>query len=502
MGRLSSCNFKGGGEGKGEEENAGSLRRSVMCKVSGGKGEEENAGSLRRSVMCKVSGMPCNVECILGLDGNERRNGVDEGGSVHCGTLQEAVTSLHSSALLEESVVEAIRRLWTWILGCQARVLQQLHTRTFNPVPAVSVGGSSVHGARSCPQDASPNGCRPPPSFSRGAGSSSDMLRMSFPPPSTSPLTTTRQTMPSPAANISVAGSEEGGRQVWESCQRQMRQMLVENLTNGVSRMRVGPAGEKGGKHPFWSVEEMLKLARAKRDQQAHFEGMSHNYGRMHNREWKLQDLPKHLLEVGVSRTTDDIGKKWDNLFQQYKKVQRYQNASGGKKFFNLTPALKMEEGFGIEKRIYDEIDTMSKGNKTVNPDNNPDTSAGGGVQMSHSPSVVGESTIGGDGNNDDGASARESGFSAGSMRGNYKRKNIRQQTFDAIDEVIDKHCALMVDTVEGPSKRQYFILEWQCDILEREVDAQQWHYEASDEVNRLMCTTLLEIAEAIRDRS
>ncbi|GBG81691.1 hypothetical protein CBR_g32686 [Chara braunii] len=249
-----------------------------------------------------------------------------------------------------------------------------------------------------------------------------------------------------------------------------------EKVVSRGGRRSKGPPGKKVGKHPLRSVEEMLKLARAKRDQQAHFEGMPHNYGRMRNKEWKLQDLQKRLLEVGVVRTTDDIGKKWDNLFQQYKKVQRYQNASGGKNFFNLIPALRTKEGFNFRME----------------------------ERMPRSPSVAGESAVegdGGDGNDDDGGSAQESSFSAGSTGGNCKRKNMRQQTFEAIAEVMDKHGTLMADTVEGARKRQCSILEWQCDILEPEVDAQRRHYEASDEANRLMCTALLEIAKVIRDR-
>ncbi|GBG88034.1 hypothetical protein CBR_g46405 [Chara braunii] len=225
----------------------------------------------------------------------------------------------------------------------------------------------------------------------------------------------------------------------------------------------VAPAGDKGGKHRTWSVVEMVKLDRAKRDQQAHFVGMPHNYGRMRNREWKLQDLQKRLVEVDVKRTTDDIGKKWDNLFQQYKK-----------------------------------IDNMSRGNKTIYPDNVADASACGEAQMpgdmQRPPSITGESIAGvdaGDGNDEDGGSARESGFSAGSTGDAGKRKNMRQQTFNTIAEVMEKHGALMADTVEGARKRQCSILERQCDILEREVDAQKRHYDASDEANRMMCAAL-----------
>ncbi|GBG77741.1 hypothetical protein CBR_g24188 [Chara braunii] len=177
------------------------------------------------------------------------------------------------------------------------------------------------------------------------------------------------------------------------------------------------PVGDKGGKHQAWSVEEMLKLARAKRDQQAHFEGMPHNYGRMRSREWKLQDLQKRLAEVGVNRTTDDIGKKWDNVFQQYKKVQHYQNMSGRTNFFILTPAMRTEEGFNfrMDERVYNEIDNMSQNNKTIYQDNVADTSARGGVppvmDRHRQAPVGGESAVGGeggDGVDEDGGSARE----------------------------------------------------------------------------------------------
>ncbi|GBG58718.1 hypothetical protein CBR_g119 [Chara braunii] len=331
-----------------------------------------------------------------------------------------------------------------------------------------------------------------------------------------------RQRATASAAINDGTPSEDIGRQAWENCHLQMRRAAAENITTGVSRLRVGtdvdaddgrrasgdespdsryeddaedgegleirpvaarggrrggrgrqqrgesrggrgskaPVGDKGGKHPSWSVEEMLKLARAKRDQQAHFEGIPHNYGRMRDRE-----------------ATDDIGKKWDNVFQQYKKVQRYQSMSGGKNFFTLTPATRADEGFNfqMDERVFNEIDNMSKNNKTIYPDNVADTSARGGVPPAmdgHRQAVVGgESSAGGeggDGVDEDVGSVRESGFSARSTGTPTKRKNMRQQTFDAIAEVMDKHGALMADTVEGASKWQCSILERQCDILDR----------------------------------
>ncbi|GBG76016.1 hypothetical protein CBR_g21256 [Chara braunii] len=246
-------------------------------------------------------------------------------------------------------------------------------------------------------------------------------------------------------ANTSVAGSNEVGRQAWESCRRQMRQMVAENITNGVSRMRVAsgePNAEDSQRASDYESTDVICEDEAEdaddmeirplpvrgrgRGGVVHQEKFVFRGGRRSKcppgekagkrpTEWKLQDLQKRLLEAGVERTVDGIGKKWDNLFQRYKKVQRYQNASRGKNFFNLAHALRTEEGFNfiMEERVYDEINAKSKGNKTIYPDNVADTSARGGLQMSRSPSVAGESVSGGDegdGNDDDGGSARESG--------------------------------------------------------------------------------------------
>ncbi|GBG91882.1 hypothetical protein CBR_g53940 [Chara braunii] len=358
-----------------------------------------------------------------------------------------------------------------------------------NHVAATTVGQTSVHEVgvagrcgRSCPVGGSTDWCRSTPS-SRGAGTFGDKARAVLPPHSATSSPTPRRRVTAPAPNTSTTPLEEIGRQVWESCRQQMRRPTVENITNGMSRMRVGsdadaddtrrasgdkssnfhceddaedakeleirhlgvrgrarggcgrqqkavsrggrvlkaPAGEKGGKHPTWSVEEMLKLDRAKRDQQAHFDGMPHNYGHMRNWERKPRDLQKCLVEVGVKRTTDG--------------------------------------------------ESIAKGDA-------------------------------GDDNDEDGGSVQESGFSVSSTGGADKRKNIHQQTFDAIAEVMEKPDALMANTVEGASKRQCPTLERECDILEREVDAQKRHYEASDEANMVMCIALLEIAKTIRNKS
>ncbi|GBG71392.1 hypothetical protein CBR_g8812 [Chara braunii] len=449
------------------------------------------------------------------------------------GTTRESFT-----ALLEEGVDNAATELVDLDFGlCSG-------SGASGPIHGGGVLGSPTLGGGSSRVGGLTNGCRPPVPSSMGAGPLGEPSRAVTPiRPSVSSPTMRQRAIASAAINDGTP-PEDIGRQAWENCRLQMRRAATENITTGVSRLRVGstedgegleirpvaagggrrggrgrqqrgesrggrgsraPMGDKGGKHPAWSVEDMLKLARAKRDQQAHFEGMPHNYGRMRNREWKLLDLQKRLAEVGVDRTTDDIGKKWDNVFQQYKKVQRYQNMSGGKNFFTLTPATRADEGFNfrMDERVFNEIDNMSKNNKTIYPDNVADTSARGGVPPAmdghRQAAVGGESSAGGqggDGVDEDVGSARETGFSAGSTGTPTKRKNMRQQTFDAIAEVMDKHGALMADTVEGASKRQCSILERQCDILDREVEAQkrqcdilERHYTASDEANRMMCT-------------
>ncbi|GBG75597.1 hypothetical protein CBR_g20228 [Chara braunii] len=81
------------------------------------------------------------------------------------------------------------------------------------------------------------------------------------------------------------------------------------------------------------------------------------------------------------------------------------------------------------------------------------------------------------------------------------KRKSTRQQTFEALTESMEKHGALVASTMEINSNRQCSIQIRQCEALEAEVEVQNKHYAASDEVSKLMCHALLEIAKAIRER-
>ncbi|GBG85807.1 hypothetical protein CBR_g40617 [Chara braunii] len=140
-------------------------------------------------------------------------------------------------------------------------------------------------------------------------------------------------------------------------------------------------------------------------------------------------------------------------------------------------------------------------GDHTIHPTNLADTGAAGGVQMigpRGGRNESGGSEGCGDGQDDDQGSTRDSTFSGGGGGGGGKRKNVRQQTFDTIADVMKEHGNLMATTVDNASKRQCSVLTRQCDILERELEVQKEHYVKADQVNFMMCNALLEIGKAI----
>ncbi|GBG64176.1 hypothetical protein CBR_g40876 [Chara braunii] len=88
-----------------------------------------------------------------------------------------------------------------------------------------------------------------------------------------------------------------------------------------------------------------------------------------------------------------------------------------------------------------------------------------------------------------------------GSTDGFGKRKNMRQKTFEALTECMEKHWMLMATTMGSASKRQCSIQLRQCEAMDAKVEVLRKHYEASDDVSKLMCQALLEIAKAIAHR-
>ncbi|GBG90747.1 hypothetical protein CBR_g51254 [Chara braunii] len=89
-----------------------------------------------------------------------------------------------------------------------------------------------------------------------------------------------------------------------------------------VGRGGRGGVNDDGGKSAtYWSPEEQIQLVRCKREQEMHLTGLGHNYGRMRTKEWKWEDIAKRMTNAGRPKDVDDCMKKWDNIFQNYKKI-------------------------------------------------------------------------------------------------------------------------------------------------------------------------------------
>ncbi|GBG73546.1 hypothetical protein CBR_g16889 [Chara braunii] len=356
-----------------------------------------------------------------------------------------------------------------------------------------------------------------------------------------------RETTPA----VADVGDARDGREVWAEQRRLMRSVREESITRGVQRLRVGEDGHdgeeaggdvhdpdwndndaegwedhatnissskqaaamggrggktkscggngrrgkrtagkgsdaegdvdgEGGRH-FWSVNDIKTLIRAKRDQDAHLQGMGHAYARMKPREWKWLD--------------------------QFKKVHHFQGLSGKQDFFQLSGKDRMSKGFSfnMDRAFYDEILRSTAKNHTRNPKNVADTGAQGGVRLPSAscadPESVGDGGGGAEHDDGDDGSTKGSSQTTGGAGGFGKRKSTRQQTFEAMTECMEKHGALMASTMESNNKRYCSIAIRQCGALEAEIEVQKKHYEASDEVSKLMCHALLEIVKAIGKR-
>ncbi|GBG83869.1 hypothetical protein CBR_g37666 [Chara braunii] len=146
-----------------------------------------------------------------------------------------------------------------------------------------------------------------------------------------------------------------------------------------------GGASEDGSKSAtYWTIEEQMLLVRCKREQDMHMAGLGHNHGRMRTKEWKWKDIAKRLAVLGTVKDVDDCFRKWENLFQNYKKIFRFQGKSGGMDFFRLTNEEKKEENFKfrMDKALYTEIHASMVGNYTIFPPNVADIGSPEGVQL------------------------------------------------------------------------------------------------------------------------
>ncbi|GBG83483.1 hypothetical protein CBR_g37195 [Chara braunii] len=141
---------------------------------------------------------------------------------------------------------------------------------------------------------------------------------------------------------IRPLGRKRGGTRAtdksMEPCAGRKSKQAVDDMSTG-----------DGGSRDFWTVDHMIALVWAKRDQDLHLAGLGHNYGQMKSRTWKWDDVEKRLMKVGVTtRKAEECGKKWENMYQQFKSVR------GGKRR-------------NVKQQTFDEIaDAMDKHTKLM----------------------------------------------------------------------------------------------------------------------------------------
>ncbi|GBG60707.1 hypothetical protein CBR_g12444 [Chara braunii] len=169
-----------------------------------------------------------------------------------------------------------------------------------------------------------------------------------------------------------------------------------------------GGASDDGGKSAtYWSTDDQLRLVRCKWEQDMHLAGLGHNYGRLRTKEWRWDYIVKWMANMGTPKEVDECSKKWDNPFQNYKKIQRFQGKSGEADFFKLSNEERKEHNFKfrMERVLYNEIHASILGSHTMFPPNIADTGRPERVQLPRRGAGGGESVgseAGGDGGADD----------------------------------------------------------------------------------------------------
>ncbi|GBG75226.1 hypothetical protein CBR_g19862 [Chara braunii] len=204
------------------------------------------------------------------------------------------------------------------------------------------------------------------------------------------------------------AGDDDDDNAVWPVGKTGGRGIGCSNRGGrgrSVGRGGRGGVTDDGGKSgTYWSTDEQKLLVRCKREQEMHLVGLGHNYGRMRTKEWKWIDIAKRMANGGSPKKADNCMKKWDNLFQNYKKIQS-------------------PDGVQLPRR-----------------------GAGGEESV--------DSEGGGDGCPEERSSARDPNVNACSVARGGKRKNACQQALESIADVMDRHGKPMSSTIESSSKR------------------------------------------------
>ncbi|GBG84750.1 hypothetical protein CBR_g39128 [Chara braunii] len=206
---------------------------------------------------------------------------------------------------------------------------------------------------------------------------------------------------------------ERNGRQLWAECRQTFGQAGAETITRGVQRLHVDEGDDA-------AVEEPLDCDNVKGDEDCNSDdlpeirplgrkvrngGASAKNGPAPRNRWdkkmdddtggsdgKFRPHEKQGMEVGgrAGEVSDDkrheeghrLRKKWDNLMEQFKKVHKFQNLSGGKNYFELASSAERSECFNfvMDWSVYDEMEAMTKGDHTIHPKNLADMEAAGFV--------------------------------------------------------------------------------------------------------------------------
>ncbi|GBG92579.1 hypothetical protein CBR_g56092 [Chara braunii] len=300
-------------------------------------------------------------------------------------------------------------------------------------------------------------------------------------------------------AGFADIGDERDGREVWAEHRRELRLGRKESITRGVQRLRVGEH-EKEKEAPVLDVDDHD-------DDDNDGEGGEEDEGYVSSlRQDSIGGSGGKTKTWASTETRRPCGKKWDNLMRRFKKVHHFNGLSGKQDFFQLSTKERTSKGFNFNTDcvVYDDIVGSTAKNHTIHPKNVADTGGRGGVRLlstsSADPESVGDGDAGAGQDEDDDGLTKGSSQTTGGPGGFRKRKSTRQQTFEVMIECMEKHEALMVSTMESASKRQCSIQIRQCEALEAEVEVLKKHYAVSNEVSKLMCHALLEMAKAIRE--
>ncbi|GBG68743.1 hypothetical protein CBR_g3285 [Chara braunii] len=270
-------------------------------------------------------------------------------------------------------------------------------------------------------------------------------------------------------------GRERDGRQVWAEHRQQVRREREESITCGVERLCVREVNTE--KEPSVLDADNYKDIVEDKERQ------DDEIGNV----WAMRK--KSMGARGRNNKAPTSSSRREKRAQPAgSKGEGDMEAEGGRNFWSVDHMVALIRA----KRDQDaHLQGMGHAVRVV-------WSCRPGVQAAES---VGDGDAAGDGNEEDESSTKGSSPTTGTGGAFGKRKNMRQQTFEALTECMEKHETVMATAMDSARKRQCSIQVRQCDAMKAEVEVQRKHYAELDDVSKLMCHALLEIAKAIRER-